>query len=180
MLLQEPKIRIEQRERVQRGAVTDAVPLTAAARRALARELAHLRDEKLRDIPTRLRIAREFGDASSNDEYLAIREEEAVLDARIARLEDILIRATVIDPAGAHDSVVVGSEVELIDVDNGEKRNYVIESAHGALGRMTVSRNSPVGRALLGRRAGDRVFVELPGGRGRELELCAVRAPQGA
>jgi transcription elongation factor GreA len=179
-LLQDPKIRLEQPEGAQRGAVADVVPLTAAARHALARELAHLRDEKLRDIPTRLRIAREFGDTSSNDEYLAIREEEAVLDARIARLEDILIRATVIDPRGAHDSVVVGSEVELIDVDTGEKRNYVIESAHGAHGRMTASPNSPVGRALLGRRAGDRVFVELPSGRRRGLELRAVRAPQGA
>lgn len=178
MLLQETQIQTDQRKR-SRGAMGDAVPLTPAARHALELERAELRDEKQREIPARLRVAREFGDPSNNDEYLAIREEEAVLDARILRLEDILMRATMIDPASAHDSVAVGSEVEVVDVDKGEERTYVIESAHGPVGRMRVSPNSPVGRALLGRRAGDRIAVELPAGGRRELELRAVRAPQG-
>jgi transcription elongation factor GreA len=178
MLLEETPIQTEKRKR-SRGAVTAAVPLTPAARHTLELELAELRSERQREIPTRLRLAREFGDTSNNDEYLAIREDEAVLHARILRLEDILMRATTIDPANAHDSVAVGSEVKVLDVDTGEERNYVVESAHGAVGRMRVSPNSPVGRALLGRRAGDRIAVELPTGRRRELELRAVRAAQG-
>jgi transcription elongation factor GreA len=155
------------------------VPLTPRARRALQRELAGLRDQKQREIPARLRAAREFGDTSNNDEYFAIREEEAVLDARIARLEDILTRAMVIDHVAAHEYAVIGSEVEVIDIDTGEKREYVIESAHSETGGMSVSPKSPVGRALLGRRAGERVGVELPTGRRRDLELRAVRAPRG-
>lgn len=178
MLLQETSIPIERRKR-SHGVKANAVPLTLTARHALELELAELRDRKAREIPARLRFAREFGDTSNNDEYLAIREEEAVLATRIARLEDILMRATMIDPAHVHDSVGVGSEVEVVDVDTGETREYVIESAHGAVGRMSASPNSPVGRALLGRQAGERVAVQLPTGRRRELELRAVRAPGG-
>ena len=85
---------------------SDDVPVTTATRQTLERALASLRAER-REIPTRLRSARQFGDTANNDEHLAIREEEAVLAARIARLEDILMRATEVDDAGAPDSVRV-------------------------------------------------------------------------
>jgi transcription elongation factor GreA len=126
------------------------------------------------------RIAREFGDFANNDEYFAIREEEAVLDARIARLEDMLTRATVVEPVDGHESVGVGSEVVVFDLDTGEERDYVLDSAHGAPGTPHVSPRSPVGRALLGLRAGERVRIQLPSGRVRELELREIRAPKGA
>jgi transcription elongation factor GreA len=149
------------------------VPVTAAARQALERELASLRAEQ-RAIPGRLRAAHEFGDTANNDEHLAIREEEAVLAARIRRLEDILMRATEVHDAGDPDSVTIGSTVTVVDVGTGNRLEYVVGSAHGVLSRGTVSALSPVGRALLGRRAGDRVSVHLPHGRRRELELHEV------
>jgi transcription elongation factor GreA len=137
---------------------SDEVPVTSAARRALERDLASLHAER-REIPARLRIAREFGDTANNDEHQAIREEEAVLAARIARLEDILVRATDVDHTDVNDSVTIGGSVTVVDVDTREKLDYVIGSAHGALSRGTVSALSPVGQALLGRRVGDRVSV---------------------
>jgi transcription elongation factor GreA len=152
------------------------VPITTAARQALERELATLRREKQREIPRRLRLAREFGDTANNDEHQAIREDEAVLAARIARLEDILMRATVIDRAAADDSVAIGSRVAVVDLVSGERLEYVIDGAHGPRRQGTVSVLSPVGRALLGRRPGERVTVELPNGRRRELEVRAIRA----
>jgi transcription elongation GreA/GreB family factor len=90
------------------------VLLTEAARRALLRQLSDLREEQRREIPARLRIAREFGDTANSDEYLAIREEEAVLAARIARFEDILARATVVEPADGDELVAAGSEVVVV------------------------------------------------------------------
>ena len=153
------------------------VPVTAAAREILEGKLASLRSEQ-REIPARLRVAREFGDTANNDEHLAIREEEAVLAARIARLEGILMRATAVDDAGAPDSVTIGSTVTAVDVETGKRFEYVVGSAHGVLSRGTVSALSPVGRALLGRRVGDRVSVHLPRGRQRELELRGVLQPQ--
>jgi transcription elongation factor GreA len=153
------------------------VPLTAATRQALERELASLRAEQ-REIPARLRVAREFGDTANNDEHLAIREEEAVLAARIARLEGILMRAIEVDDAADPDSVTIGSVVAAVDVETGKTLEYVVGSAHGVLSRGTVSAVSPIGRALLGRRVGDRVSVHLPRGRRCELKLREVLQPQ--
>lgn len=163
----------------QNGATSrsDVVPVTSAARRALERDLASLHAER-REIPARLRIAREFGDTANNDEHQAIREEEAVLAARIARLEDILARATDVDHSDADDSVTIGSSVTVVDVDTREKRDYAIGSAHGALSRGTVSALSPVGQVLLGRRVGDLVSVQLPHGRQRKFKLCEIRPPR--
>lgn len=182
MLLQENKsLRPVDRPHVsaQNGATSrfDEVPVTAAARHALERDLASLHAER-REIPARLRIAREFGDMANNDEHHAIREEEAVLASRIARLEDILVRATDVDHAGVDDSVTIGASVTVVDVDTGETLDYVIGSAHGVLSRGTVSALSPVGQALLGRRVGERVSVRLPHGRRRELRLHEIRQPR--
>jgi transcription elongation factor GreA len=156
---------------------SDEVFVTAGARQALQQTLASLRVDQ-RAIPARLRVAREFGDTSNNDEHLAIREEEAVLATRIARLEDILARATEVDHPGEEDSVTIGSTVTVVDVDTRERLDYVIGSAHGVLSRGTVSALSPVGQALLGRRVGERLSVELPRARRRELELRKVRQPR--
>jgi transcription elongation factor GreA len=153
------------------------VPVTAATRRALERELASLRIEQ-HEIPARLRVAREFGDTANNDEHLAIREEEAVPAARIVQLEGILMRAIEVDDAGDPGSVTIGSVVAAVDVETGKTLEYVVGSAHGVLSRGTVSALSPIGRALLGRRVGDRVSVHLPRGRRRELKLREVLQPQ--
>lgn len=182
MLLQENKsIRTVESPQVsaQNGATArpHEVPVTAAARHALERDLASLHAER-REIPARLRIAREFGDTANNDEHQAIREEEAVLVARIARLEDILVRATDVDHAGVEDAVTIGATVTVLDVDSRETLEYVIGSAHGVLSRGTVSALSPVGQALLGRRVGERVSVQLPHGRRRELQLREIRQPR--
>ena len=182
MLLQENKpLRIAKRQTVRsaRGTTssTDEVPVTIAAREALERDLSSLRAER-REIPARLRIAREFGDSANNDEHQAIREEEAVLATRIARLEDILIRTAIVERDNADDSVTIGSSVSVVDVDTGEKLEYVIGSAHGVLSRGTVSALSPVGRALLGRRVGEIASIQLPRGRRKKLELREIRHPR--
>lgn len=152
---------------------SDTVRTMLLQERNLEQDLASLRAEQ-RAIPARLRVAREFGDMASNDEHLAIREEEAVLAARIARLEDILAQATEVDQAGDEESVRVGSTVSVVDVDTRKRLDYVIGSAHGVLSRGTVSALSPVGQAVLGRRVGDRVSVQLPHGRRRQLELREI------
>jgi transcription elongation factor GreA len=154
----------------------DELPVTAATREALKRDLESLRAQQ-REIPARLRVAREFGDTANNDEHLAIREEEAVMVARIARLEATLLRAAVVQRNGAEGSVAIGSKVSVVDIDTGEELEYVIGSAHGVLSRGTVSPLSPVGRALLGRRVGERASVQLPHARRKQLELREILHP---
>lgn len=181
MLLQEKdSVRIQPRRATPwdggEAGETDWMPVTVATRRALERDLASLRDEQ-REIPARLRIAREFGDSANNDKHQAIREDQAVLAARIARLEDILMRATVVGGVGGEDSVDIGSSVNVVDVDTGEQLEDVVGSAHGVLSRGTVSALSPVGRALLGRREGQRVAIQLRHRRRRQLEVREIHQP---
>ena len=167
--------RVEELPALSRDGAGDELPVTAAAYAALERERDELRDEKLRQFSERLRVAREYGDAASNDEHLAIREEEAVLDARLRRIEDILSRAKVVAAPESDDRVAIGSSVTVLDSDSGEPIDYVIESAHAPAKPRAVSVVSPVGRALLGRSTGDIVTVSLPrNGRTRVLEILAI------
>jgi transcription elongation factor GreA len=156
-------------------AVGAHLPVTAAARQAFERELEKLRAAKERELPERLRVARQYGDGANNDEYLAIREEEAVLDARLTRLENILTRTRVVELADSADTIAIGSSVTVMDVQSGQAVHYVIDSAHAPLAPGAVSAVSPVGIALLGRGVGDVVNAQLPTGRTRELEVLAIR-----
>jgi transcription elongation factor GreA len=166
------------RERLAAASIlppADELPVTAAANQALQHELVKLRQEKAQ-FAEHLRLVREFGDTTNNDEYLAIREEEAVVDARLDRLEDILGRACVVGPAESADIIAIGSLVTVLDRGAGEPFDYVIDSAHAPVVPGAVSAVSPVGKALLGRKAGEVVTVQLPRkGRTRELEIVAVR-----
>jgi transcription elongation factor GreA len=153
----------------------DELPVTTETHEALECEVAKLMSEKERDIPERLRAARENGDGSSNDEFFAIREEEMVIDARLARLQNILGRARVIDPGESGSTIAIGSAVLVKDLESGKEIDYVIGSAHAASSPGTVSAVSPVGAALLGRRRDDRVTVVLPKGRELKLQVLAIK-----
>ena len=160
--------------RQQEGAADD-LPVTAETHEALGREVEKLRSEKEHDIPERLRAARENGDGSSNDEFFAIREEEVVIDARLARLEDILSRARIVDPAESAKTIAIGSTIVVKDLESGKELDYLIDSAHAAFTPGAVSIVSPVGAALLGLRRGERVTVNLPKGRQRNLQVLAIK-----
>ncbi len=147
---------------------------------ALQDELAQLRDRKAGEVAEQLREARSFGGAAGNDELWAIREDEAILDARIARLEEIIALARVPETGTPSPGVAaIGSVVELEDVGTGTTARYRIVAVHDpapAPGITAVSAASPIGRAIIGRSAGERVSVELPRGGARELRLVEVEA----
>jgi transcription elongation factor GreA len=157
---------------------SDRVPVTAAAHEALEADLERLKFEKDVEIPERLRNARQYGDGSNNDDYLATVEEEAIVDARIARLEATLARVEIIAPAVSEDTVTVGATVTVRDTRSATPVDYVVVSAHADTQPGHVSASSPVGRALLGRRRGDRVTVALPRGRTREFEIVEIAQPK--
>ena len=112
--------------------------------------------------------ARSFGDLSENFEYHAAKNEQGLLERRITMLRNRLDRAVVVDEdvAAASDTVGVGTRVEIED-EQGERLEVEISSVGG------VSPDSPVGRALLGRKVGDEVDIEAPSGswRARILSL---------
>lgn len=151
-----------------------AILLTRAGERELRGKLATLREEIEVELPRRLRSAREFGEATDNDDYLQILEEEGVARARMRALAEVLAAAKIVDGGTAADVVTVGSTVTIRTAGRTVKRRLV--GAYEAEGD-AVSASSPIGQAVLGRSPGDRVVVELPSGAEQEIEIIAMVAP---
>lgn len=126
------------------------------------------------ELPRRLRSVRGFGDATDNDEYLQILEEEAVSSARLQALEQILATAEVVDGEEADAGIAAIGSLVTIRI-GGRTAERCIVGDYEASGDDTVSASSPIGSAILGRRAGETVAVELPNGAVRDLEIVAVR-----
>jgi transcription elongation factor GreA len=146
-----------------------AEPLTAAQKEQLEAELAELEGPKRAAIVEAIKTARGFGDLSENFEYHAAKNEQGLLERRIRVLRDRLSRAVLVDEAAASDgTVIVGSKVQLED-EQGGRMEVEISSVGG------VSPDSPVGRALLGTKAGDEVEIEAPSGSWRARVLSVGR-----
>ena len=143
----------------------------------LRAELEQMRRRTRVEIAQRLRDARAYGDGSSNDEHNAVREEQMVLEARIASLEDTLARAIVLDAEDAAPGVaVIGSTLLIKDLATGALSQHRLASAHHSLGPDTISAASPIGQALIGTVPGTTVTVELPNGRSRSVRLVDVKS----
>jgi transcription elongation factor GreA len=133
-------------------------PLTRAQKEQLEAELAELEGPKRAAMVEAIATARSFGDLSENFEYHAAKNEQGLLERRITLLRDRLDRAVVVDETAATSGVVsVGSKVEVED-EQGATMQVEISSVGG------VSPDSPVGRALMGAKAGDEVVIEAPRG----------------
>ena len=159
--------------------------ITAATERYLRADLERLRRTLEVDFAARIRDARSSGDGAGGDDHLQIREEELVLRAEISRIEALLASAAVVEQRDPADTTAgIGSVVEVRDVASGTSVQHLITGDHdrgvSGEGLRPVSASSPVGQALLGRVAGDRVEVELPNGRSRDLEIAAVTQDHGS
>jgi transcription elongation factor GreA len=141
--------------------------MTPAGLEALRAELQVLEGEGRREIAERIKTAREWGDLKENSEYHDAKNDQAHLETKIARLREKLVAAVVVeegDAVGADGAVGFGSTVVVRD-QNGVERSWTIVSSHDAApaeGRLSAE--SPVARALVGRRAGEQVAVVLPRG----------------
>ena len=151
------------------------VILTPEGLENLKKEIEYLSNEKRREVAERIKEAREFGDISENSEYDDAKNEQAMLEARIATLEDKLRSASVIDASELDNNVVrVGSVVNVKD-DAGKSLKYtIVGSTEADPSQNRLSNESPVGKALLGRKNGDSVKVQLPNGKTRELKITKI------
>ena len=144
-------------------------PLTRAQKQQLEAELAELEGPRRAAVVEAIATARGFGDLSENFEYHAAKNEQGLLERRITLLRDRLDRAVLVDQdAAAKDTVGIGSKV-VVEDEHGEKLEVEISSVGG------VSPDSPLGRALLGRRTGEEVDVEAPRGAWRARILSVAR-----
>ena len=141
----------------------------------LVKELNYLKGEKREEVKEAIALARSFGDLAENAEYDEARNEQAKTEARIAELEQLIQNAVIVDEASIDTSVVnIGSTVLVYDFDEEEEIEYnIVGSTEADPFAMKLSDQSPIGRALIGNKAGATVSVETPGGTIR-LEIRKV------
>jgi transcription elongation factor GreA len=142
------------------------VILTAEGYEKLKQEIEFLQNDKRREVADRIRIARDFGDIAENAEYDDAKNEQAMLEARIAKLEEQLSAARVIEADEITSDVVsIGSHVKLKDMDDNKTVEYhIVGSAEANPAEQKLSNESPVGKAILGRKKGEVVEVAAPRG----------------
>lgn len=132
----------------------------------LVDELNYLKNTRREEIKEDIATARSFGDLSENAEYDEARNEQAKVEARIKELEEMIVNAVIVDESKIDTAIIsVGSAVKVFDEEFGEDIEYQIVGSNEAnplLGK--ISDQSPIGKALIGKREGETVTVEAPGG----------------
>ena len=142
------------------------VILTAGGYDKLLEELEHLTNARRREVAARIKSAIEFGDISENSEYDDAKNEQAFIEGRITQVKDVLAKASLIDEKKITTKVVsVGSRVKLLDVEENEEFEYMmVGSVEADPENHRISNESPVGQAILGRKAGEAIQVKVPSG----------------
>lgn len=133
----------------------------------LENELEELKVVRRKEIAEKIKQALAFGDLSENSEYDEAKNEQAQVEARIAQIEGMLKVARVVDNDSiSTDAVSVGTRVKLLDVEFEEEEEYaIVGSSEADPSQNRLSYESPVGKALLGKKVGDVVEVEVPAGK---------------
>ena len=155
--------------------MVDKVPMTVPGYAALEAELKRRQQEERPRIIQAISEARSHGDLSENAEYHAAKESQSLNEGRIAELEDKLSRAEVIDVTKLSGATVkFGATVTLVDEDTDEEKAYqIVGEAEADVKSGKVSITSPIARALIGKKVGDAVEVNTPGG-GKSYEVLKV------
>ena len=132
----------------------------------LEKELDYLRTTKRAEIAEKIKVALGFGDLSENSEYDEAKNEQAQVEMRIVELENKLRNVKIIDEDDIETKTVqVGNIVQVLDVEYDEKVEYkIVGSTEADISENKISNESPIGKALLGRKKNDVVDVETPGG----------------
>ena len=142
---------------------------------ALQNELEELKTVRRKEVAEKIKEARGFGDLSENSEYDEAKNEQGIIEGRIAELESIMKIVKVVDDnAMPGDVVGIGSHVCVVDEDGDEDEYVLVSSSEADPMAGKISDESPIGAALLGQRAGAVVTVALPGGYTSELTVKSV------
>ncbi|HEY8779609.1 MAG TPA: transcription elongation factor GreA [Solirubrobacterales bacterium] len=144
----------------------------------LKEEIESLSTVKRREVAERIKEAREFGDIAENAEYDDAKNEQALLEQRIAQLEERLRRSEVIDSKDIDTSEVsVGTIVHVKDQKSGDSQKFqIVGSAEADPTEQKLSNESPIGMALMGHKRNEVVSVDAPRGPKRKLKITKIEA----
>ena len=152
-------------------------PITSQGLEKLKNELIELKNIKRPKIIEAIAEARSHGDLKENAEYHAAREEQAKIESRVIKINDLIARANVIDVTklAKRENVIFGSTVILVDLNNNEKKTYKIVGKDEAdLTKNYIYFKSPIGKALIGKSKKDLITVTTPSGE-KNFEITEVK-----
>lgn len=142
----------------------DEILLTPDGAKGLKQELERLTTVKRLELAARLRDAIRMGDLSENADYIAAKEEQAFLEGKIMEIQETLRRATIVTETNGTDSVGIGNRVTVAE-GTADPEIFILVGAKEANPREgKISHESPIGKALMGRRVGDQAQAQTPGG----------------
>ena len=146
--------------------MAEEVILTKEGKEELEKRLEYLKLQKRAEITERIKTAREFGDLSENAEYDAAKNEQAMIEGEIIEIENKLNHVVIIkDDQVKKDTVSLGSKVDFVEDGSDEVLSYeIVGTTEADVESGRISNESPIGNALLGRKAGDVVRVTVPAG----------------
>lgn len=151
-------------------------PMTQDGLEQLEYELNELKTTKRKEVVERIKVARGFGDLSENSEYESAREEQAFVESRIRKIENMVQYAEIIDvDAFEEGEITLGRTVVFKELPDGFEEEYTIVGAAEAdpfAGK--ISNESPIAKALMGKAEGDQVMIETPGGE-MKVEILSVQ-----
>ncbi len=152
--------------------------ITPEGLKKLKTEIEELSTVKRREVAERIKEAREFGDIAENSEYDDAKNEQALLESRIAQLEERLRRASVVDKRAIDtESVGVGVRVHVKDQKSGESRKFhIVGPTEADPAEEKLSHESPIGKALMGHKRGEVVTVDVPRGPKKKLKITKIEA----
>jgi transcription elongation factor GreA len=144
-------------------------------KKKLQEEIAALENELRIELPREILKARAHGDLSENAEYHAAKERQGLVNARLGQLQQRLRELSMVDMTRIpRDRVGLGSRVTVLDTKKEEEVKYkLVMSEEADVGKGLISTTSPIGRGLLGKRVGDTVRIQIPGG-AKELEILEL------
>lgn len=149
--------------------------LTQEGLEALEKELEYLKSVRRKEVAEKIKVALSFGDLSENSEYDEAKNEQAIVEARILTLENQLKNVKIVAKSDNKGTVSIGSFVTIRDVEFGDEMTYrIISSVESSNDMSTITDESPVGKALLGHKAGDSVMVTVPSGAKIEYQIVNV------
>ena len=155
--------------------MANEIVMTQEGYNDLVKELNELKTTRRAEISEKIRVARGFGDLSENSEYDEAKNAQAIVEARILTLENQLKNVKIVAKSDNKGTVSIGSFVTIRDVEFGDEMTYrIISSVESSNDMSTITDESPVGKALLGHKAGDSVMVTVPSGAKIEYQIVNV------
>lgn len=147
-------------------AIEKVFPMTKAGKEKLEQELEQLKTVKRKEVVERIKIARSFGDLSENSEYDSAKDEQAFVEGRITTLENMIRNAKIIEESDlVSDTVSLGKSVTFVELPDGEEETYtIVGSAEADPFEGKISNDSPIAQSLIGKKMGEQVTVQTPGG----------------